>query len=95
MIGRTFGHYKVEEQLGAGGMGTVYRATASKLGPQVAIKFLPRAFARDLPHEEPQSSKSANPALSLQLCAVDATRADGLRSIQGLPQEAGVRPLRL
>jgi serine/threonine-protein kinase len=47
MIGSTFGNYRVEEQIGRGGMGIVYRAVDSKLGRRVAIKVLPEGCAKD------------------------------------------------
>ena len=37
---RRFGPFKIEEQLGAGGMGSVYRAIYRKNGRQVALKLL-------------------------------------------------------
>jgi serine/threonine protein kinase/Tfp pilus assembly protein PilF len=47
MIGKIFGHYKVMQKLGEGGMGEVFLAEDTKLNRQVALKFLPSQFASE------------------------------------------------
>src|SRR6266699_1187483 len=47
MIGTKLAHYEITSHLGSGGMGKVYQATDTKLGRNVAIKFLPEAFSQD------------------------------------------------
>ncbi len=45
--GVRLGPYEVTAQIGVGGMGEVYRATATKLKRDVAVKVLPSALAAD------------------------------------------------
>src|SRR5438132_6073471 len=45
--GTKLGRYEIRSQIGAGGMGEVYRARDEKLNRDVAIKILPEAFAQD------------------------------------------------
>ena len=47
LTGRRLGAYQILAPLGAGGMGEVYRARDTRLGREVAIKILPRAFTAD------------------------------------------------
>src|SRR5215831_8714984 len=45
--GTKLGPYEIQSQLGAGGMGEVYRARDTRLGRDVAIKVLPQALAQN------------------------------------------------
>jgi serine/threonine protein kinase len=84
MVGRTLGHYKIEEELGAGGMGVVYRASDSKLGRHVAIKVLPEKFAAD-PERVTRFEREARMLASLN--------HPNIAAIHGLEQSEGVRYL--
>src|SRR5438046_1228864 len=45
--GTRLGRYEIHSQIGAGGMGEVYRAYDPKMNREIAIKILPAAFSAD------------------------------------------------
>jgi serine/threonine protein kinase len=88
--GARLGPYKVAGQIGAGGMGEVYRATDTSLGREVAIKVLPRSLddAERLARFEREarllaSLNHGNIAVVYGLDAEDGTRFIAMELVEG------------
>jgi serine/threonine-protein kinase len=79
--GTRLGTYEVVAQIGAGGMGEVYRAHDTKLGRDVAIKVLPANFVND-PERLSRFQREAR-----MLAALNHTN---IATIYGLEQSGGV-----
>lgn len=69
MIGTTFGNYRIDSKLGAGGMGVVYKAFDTELDRPVAIKMLLSADSDD-PSSLARFLREAKAASRLQHSAI-------------------------
>jgi serine/threonine protein kinase/Tol biopolymer transport system component len=82
--GQTVGPYLISGRLGEGGMGEVYRARDTKLGRDVAIKFLSSAFASD-PERLARFAREARVLASLNHPHIGAIygleESDGLQAL--------------
>lgn len=105
MIGQVISHYRVIEQIGAGGMGVVFRAEDTRLGRPLVLKFLPPALSRD-PMALERFEREAKTASSMNhpgICTVyDIGEFEGQRYIamehlegQPLDRFIGGKPLPL
>src|SRR4051794_7729462 len=70
--GAKLGRFRLDEKIGAGGMGEVYRATDLHLGRTVALKVLPERFAADTDrlHRFQQEARAASALNHVSLVTV-------------------------
>jgi serine/threonine protein kinase len=82
--GDRIGPYEIRAEIGAGGMGVVYRAHDARLKRDVALKILPESFAAD-PERLARFQREAEVMAALQ--------HPNIAAIYGLEETADVRAL--
>src|SRR5512143_3591972 len=78
--GSRLGPYEIVDQIGAGGMGEVYRAKDTRLGREVAIKILPEAYR----------SSSRLRRFEIEARAAGALNHPGIVALHDIGEDRGV-----
>ena len=80
MVGNTIQHYRIRDRLGAGGMGDVYLAEDTRLGREVALKFLAA---------EAQTDPERRSRFLTEARAASALRSSNIAAIYDIGQHEG------
>src|SRR5438876_3345048 len=97
LIGTMVSHYRIEERIGSGGMGIVYRARDTRLQRDVALKFLPAAWSADREARAAAALNHPNICTIHEIGAHDGRSFIAMELLEGrtLKQELGVGSLEL